>query len=184
MLEIFATNLIWHEFLHFTVASILSLFIFRASLREARKSSPLPLIKETPPPQGRGGRHFRRCKIKKLILIVFLVSFLVDLDHLTEGFLLYGFDLSWLTFFRGNFFQESGRMTILLHGWELLPFILIVGKKVKQWPLSLTIVISLAGHYLVDQLVYSSTYGMSLLEYSLIYRALHRFDWYVICGGC
>ena len=154
MLEIFATNLIWHESLHFLIASTLAFFIFR------------------------------KFKSWKLVLVIFALSFLVDSDHLTEGFLLNGFNLKSIFSFQGEFFRDSGRMTIFFHSWELLPLILLIGRKVNQWPLALTVVFALAGHYLVDQIIYTSVYSMPLLEYSLTWRAWHRFNWHEICGVC
>lgn len=151
---IFAENLLVHESLHLIMALILSLFIYR------------------------------KYHSKKLVLLVLMVSFLIDIDHLTEGFILYGFNLGEYFPIKGGYFSQSGYMTLFLHDWELLPIILLLGKKLNRWSLGVTVAVSLAGHLLVDQLVYTGLYGMSLLQYSFIYRAIHHFSFVKLCGGC
>lgn len=153
--EIFTTNIFYHEILHFLVASIISLFIFN------------------------------KFKSTKLVIVVFLVSFLVDVDHLTEGIMIYGLNFREILFpFRGGFFREAGYMTIFFHSWEFLPIILFVSKKINRFSYGITIVVAMAGHLLTDQVVYTSFYGMSLFQYSLIYRAVNGFGFLKLCGGC
>jgi hypothetical protein len=154
MFSVFATNIIAHEFLHLLFALTISNFVFR------------------------------KFKSLRLIPVVFLVTFFIDIDHLTEGFLIYGPNLNWIRTFQGNYFRESGKMTILLHSWELIPLILYLGKKFKVWPVVFTASLALICHYIVDQLVYSINYGLPILEYSVIFRFWHNFDWLELCGGC
>lgn len=155
MLKKLAANLIAHECFHFLIGLIVSIFIFW------------------------------QFASLKLVIVVFFVTFLIDLDHLTEFFIVYGFHpVQIFKSFRGNCFREAGKMTIFFHSWEVLPLILFFGKKFQQWPLAITIVAAAIGHLLVDQLVYSLAYGMSLFQYFLIYRAWHRFNFWELCGGC
>lgn len=152
---IFAENVFIHELLHFLVAVLLSLLIYYKY------------------------HSFR------LVLVVWLVTFLIDLDHLTEWFLLYKTNFLYIVSnFNGGLFRESGKMTIFFHSWELLPLIYFVGKKINRTKLALVIIIAAAGHFLTDQIVYSSLYGMSLFEYFFTYRALSGFDFWKLCGGC
>lgn len=153
--EFFATNILFHEILHFLAAAVISIFIFK------------------------------KFKSRKLVLVVFLVSFLMDTDHLTEGVMIYGLNFRKMLFpFRGGFFREAGYMTIFFHSWEFLPIIIYVSKKINRFSYGIAISLAIVGHLLIDQLVYTSLYGMSLLQYSLIYRVANRFDFWKLCGGC
>lgn len=154
-LYLFAENIIVHELLHLAVAVLVSFVVYK------------------------------KYRSNKLVVAVFLSSFLIDIDHLTEGFILFGPNIfNWYKLIRGGFFRESGYMTIFLHSWELLPIILLASKKLRVWPLGVTIVVSIVGHLLVDQLIYTGLYGMSLLQYSFFYRALNHFSFYKLCVGC
>jgi len=153
--EIFSTNLLAHETLHLVFGGIISFFIYR------------------------------RYKSPKLVLVVFLVSFLVDLDHYLEGLLVNGFNFNWVfTLAPGIYWEKAGKMTLFFHSWEIIPIVLLIGRRIKNFSLALAIALSLLGHYLVDQAVYSSLSGMSLLEYSIIYRLIHRFDFKALCRDC
>lgn len=152
---IFATNIPVHEILHLISALVVSFFIYRLY------------------------------KSWKLVAVAFLVSFLIDLDHLTEAFLVYGINpLKVVQQFHGNHFLEAGKITVFFHSWEALPFILLLGKVLRLWPLAVSIVLAAVCHYLVDNFVYGLFYGMPLWQYSFIYRAIYNFDYYKLCRGC
>lgn len=154
-MRFFAENLFFHELLHFLLALVIGLWL-------VKKFGEL-----------------------RLLLVALLVSFLVDIDHLTEGFLIYGLAINqFLANFAGNFFVKSGKMTLFFHSWELLLIILWLGKRFRHWPLAVAVASAAGGHYLVDQLVYTLTHGISLFEYFLIYRAIHGFDFWELCGRC
>jgi len=151
--EIFAENLIIHELLHLFFAILASVFIYW------------------------------KYKSWKLVFIAIFVSFLIDVDHFFEGFLIYGFNLmEILKNFRGNYFKEAGVITVFFHSWEFLPVILYLGKKYRFLPLAISIVAGAAAHYFTDNLVYSTLNNMPILEYSLIFRILNGFDFYKLCG--
>lgn len=146
--NIFATNLVAHELLHLLVALIIAGFVVR------------------------------RYHSWKLAGVILAVTFLIDVDHLSEGFLIHGLNpQSWLSSpFSWNYFMATGKMTIFFHSWETLPLILFLGKKFNHWPLVVSVVLAAAGHYLVDQIVYTSAHGMSIFKYFFLYRAFQRFD--------
>ncbi len=154
-LDFFASNVFIHEILHFLVAAMVAFLVYR------------------------------KYKKPELILIIFFVSFLIDADHYLEGLIINRFGIGWIfREFAGTYWRISGKMTILFHGWEYLPLILLLGWKKKYWPLSVAVASAMLGHYLLDQSVYTLLHGMSLFEYSVIYRAVNHFDFKQLCPGC
>jgi hypothetical protein len=153
--EIFASNLFFHELLHFLAAILISLYVVK------------------------------KYHSFKLVIGVFLISFLIDADHLTEWFWVYKTDLVYIfSHFNGGYFREAGKITIFFHSWELLPLVWFLGKIWEKERLAKAIILAVAGHYLVDQLVYTSLFAMPLWQYSLIYRAINQFSFWKLCGGC
>lgn len=154
MLSLFATNIIAGELLHLLMGSVIAVIIFW------------------------------RFKSWRLVAVVLLMSFLVDLDHLFECFLIYGLNpIKIINSFEGNCFREAGKLTIFFHSWELIPLILFLGKKFRQWPLAISVTAAMAGHFLVDQITYSTFYGMSFWQYFFTYRAWYHFDFEKLCRG-
>lgn len=120
-----------------------------------------------------------------LSLVCFLVSVFIDADHYTEGFFVEKFNLSKIfNNWPGNYWQKTGKVTLLLHSWEILPIILFLGKLTGQLPLALAICVSATVHYLIDTFLYSFFAGMSIFQYFLIYRIYHRFNFSVLCKNC
>lgn len=151
-LNFFATNLYAHEFLHFLSALIISLVVYK-------------LFKEF-----------------SLVLIALFVSFLIDLDHYTEGFLFNRFKIGWI--FKelpAVYWERTGKVTLFFHSWEALPIILFLGKIFNQWSLAVTVTIAAAAHYVLDGLVYSSINRLSFIVYFFFYRLYYKFSFQKLC---
>ena len=154
MLSIFATNIIAGELLHLLMGLVMATVVFW------------------------------RFKSWKLVVVVLLTTFLIDLDHFFECFLVHGLHpIKAISSFEGNCFREAGKLTIPFHSWELIPFILFLGKKFRRWSLAVALAAAMAGHFLVDQLTYTLSYGMPLWQYFLVYRAWYHFDFGKLCRG-
>ena len=151
-LSFFATNLYVHEFLHFLSALTVSLIVYK-------------LFKQS-----------------GLVLVAFLTSFFIDLDHYTEGFLFNRFRIGWI--FKelpAVYWERVGKVTLFFHSWEALPLILFLGKILNQWPLAVTVTIAAAAHYVLDGLIYSSINKLSFVVYFFFYRLYHKFSFQKLC---
>lgn len=125
---------------------------------------------------------YRRFKNWKLVLVAFLVVIFLDLDHLFDYFY-YALSTSNFSFpFATDYFHGSGKVFVLLHGWELsLPFWFIskkIGRQKNISGLEWAVVFSYLGHLLVDQFFYTS----NILAYFLIFRILIGFDLFAFNG--
>lgn len=146
-MRIFTESLFLHESLHFLAGTLLGLLIYSMF-----------------------GQF-------SLAVLAFLISVFIDLDHYLEGFLFNGSNLKWLfTLEPGNYWVKTGKMTILLHSWEILPLILFLGWAFQQWPLAFTITLSLFIHYIIDAGLYIHYKKMSIFHYFFLYRAYHCFN--------
>lgn len=134
-------NLALHELTHFLVATVL------------------------------GAGFFWKYRSLKLILVIFTVTFLIDLDHLFDYFYLTGNLKFWEYLGRMDFFIASNTVFVLAHSWELVFLLGIWGWK-KRTTLILSISLAMAGHIIVDQFSYTS----NPLAYFLIFRAANNFS--------
>lgn len=139
----FEKFLVVHELSHFAVAVFLSFFFLR----------------------------LRTLQPKRLILIIFLVTFLMDLDHLFDFFYFAGNFNFWEYFGNIDFFASSGKVFVLIHSWELVIFLAVLGK-LKRAPVFWAISAAIGGHLLIDQLSYTP----NPLAYFLIFRAAASFS--------
>ena len=106
----------------------------------------------------------------KSIFLLFVVIFLVDLDHLVDYFAYNGFSFSLLDFLFQPYFNLSQRVFVPLHAWEWA-FLLGVLAKLRGWKSNYTVF----GFGLLAHLIYDSLAVGSFLFYSIIYRALLGF---------
>jgi len=134
-----------HELIHFTISLLIGLLLYY---------------------------HY---KDYRLILASILFGIFIDLDHFIDFFLNYGLSLNLSNFFAGNYFDESGKIYVLFHGWEFLPFYWLagkfIGKKLKIKGLGWAISLSIAGHLVFDSFAYSH----HPLAYFFIYRFINGF---------
>lgn len=153
-LKVFADNLLVHESLHFFSGVIMFFVIFRL---------------------------FGQVKYG---IVAFLVSLLIDSDHYFEGLIYNRFKIKWIfTTYPHVYWKKSGRVTLLLHSWELLPIILILTLVYNQRLLAVAIVLPAVLHYLIDNIIYCSFGKMHPLQYFLIFRLYHKFDCQFLCPG-
>lgn len=99
---------------------------------------------------------------------------LIDGDHLID-YLIFNGRLDKNVFgklFSGDHFQESRRLYLPLHSYELLVPIWIVGPLFNHVLLSAWISVSFVTHLILDQ----TTYAPRALTYFAIYRAINSFD--------
>ncbi len=115
-------------------------------------------------------------KKKYLFGVALIGGFFVDVDHLIDYFLAFGFKFNLTSFFRGDQFLVSDKLYLLFHGWEYLIviviLILIIKNKIFQIVI-LTFGISLGLHLTWDV---NTNDGMTIKSYSLIYRATNNFE--------
>lgn len=144
----FATNIFWHETLHFFCATILFIVFY--------------LIYHN----------------YYLSLSTFIFSMAIDSDHYLESFFVYRFNLFSIIKNSRNCWLKTGKMTILLHSWELLIIIPVLGKLYNFVPLSLSLSSALFFHLFFDIFVYSLSCNMPIYNYSFFYRLWLNFDFY------
>jgi len=151
-LRIFADNLFAHEMLHFSAGIIMFFALYKM----------FGLIEYG--------------------IIAFLVSLLIDADHYLESLIANNFKFYKIFDDPPHiYWKKLGRMTLLLHSWELLVLIAILGKIFGQTPLALAIVLPAILHYLIDIFIYKSFKKMPTFLYFLTYRLYCRFDIKKLC---
>jgi len=113
-----------------------------------------------------------KTKKAKYLIIAFLVSFAIDLDHLFDFWMAYGFNLDVIKFFKIDFFEINQAVYVPLHSWELISIIIILGGVIKKhrW-LFLTIGLAMLIHVIWDMI----SYRIYPQDYFLIYRSLNGF---------
>lgn len=102
-------------------------------------------------------------------LMVVLISYLVDLDHLFDYFISYGSSFSLGKFLSADYFS-SGYSYILFHAWEWLVVFLLISFR-KSWN-SKVLLLAFA---LLPHLIYDSLSIQSIIKYSMIYRVVRGF---------
>jgi len=115
-------------------------------------------------------------------IIAFLVSLLIDADHYLESLIANNFKFYKIFDDPPHiYWKKLGRMTLLLHSWELLVLIAILGKIFGQTPLVMAIILPAILHYLIDIFIYKSFKKMPTFLYFLTYRLYYRFDIKKLC---
>ncbi len=113
-------------------------------------------------------------KDPKVILYCFLGGVLVDLDHLIDYFLYFGFNFNLKYFFEGRFLL-SRRIYLFLHGWELVLVLVLLSflnKSLGLW----TFTVSLGVHIFIDNIQRDNK-----LFYLFSYRLYHKFNAEKLC---
>jgi hypothetical protein len=107
------------------------------------------------------------------VVATLIGGFLVDADHLFDYFVNNKFSKFSLTeFFSAKYFDESGKVYIPLHSFEIAAILIIIGNFSRQFNwLFYSLGISLAVH-----LIYDTFHNKPRLPtYFLFYRVLHGF---------
>lgn len=111
------------------------------------------------------------------VLAGILGGFLIDLDHIIDYYLAFGWKFKLSYFLKGYQFLKSDKIYIFFHGWEYVA-LLSIGIFLFTFPFWLEIAIlsiSLGAffHLVADAMI---NHGMTFQGYSLFYRARRRFE--------
>ena len=104
-----------------------------------------------------------------------LGGFFIDLDHFIDYFLAFGLKFNLDYFSHGYQFLKSGKVYVLFHGWEYVIILIAVVfvLKSKRWKAFLFAIALGAFFHLGTDLVIDE--GMSIKNYSVLYRARNDF---------
>ena len=106
----------------------------------------------------------------KNVILLFVVTFLIDLDHLVDYFSFYGFSLHINEVLTGEFYEQVRRTFVPLHAWEWAILIGVLAK-IRGWKSYYTAIL----FGLLPHLIFDSLTVASFLFYSIIYRSLLGF---------
>ena len=115
------------------------------------------------------GKYFN--KLSWGIIAGFCAGFLVDLDHVLEYFLVYGFNFNLVYFLQGRQFLISDKIHLWFHAWEYVLFFLLLAYLLKKIKIAKIIFISLGLALSVHLLSDSFINKYPPLFYTLSYRA-------------
>jgi hypothetical protein len=123
---------------------------------------------------------FWRFQDWRLIVACLLAGIFIDIDHLLDYFLYYGFSSGSVgikeTLADVNYFDLSEKVIVFFHGWEFVPLTWILGKwlgiKLKIRGLEWALALSYFGHLLVDHF----SFPHHPLGYSFVFRLLNKFS--------
>lgn len=117
------------------------------------------------------------CKYKDIRLVIasFLTGFLIDLDHLFDYFYWAGLRFSLKEFFDpATYVVPTNKAFVLLHGWEFLPILFLLGMKLEKKVPGLKYALTLPYllHLIIDQIPHLN----SPLAYFFAYRLINNFS--------
>ena len=135
-----------HLFIHFTLAYLVGLFV---------------------------GTRFKKLELG--IIAGIIGGFLIDLDHLLEYFLFYGWQFNFWHFIEGREFVLSNQIHLWFHAWEYIPIILIFACLTRRKSLS-AFFVALALGGLVHLVSDSFINNYPFRNYSLLYRYQINFS--------
>ena len=113
-------------------------------------------------------------------LLALLGAFLIDGDHMFDYIvciLKTKEPFSFKRFFEANYFDETGKIFVPLHSWELAVALLAL-YFVSSSAVFLVLGTSIFVHLIVDQF----TNHVNLLAYFLVWRILNKFSARAVCG--
>jgi len=115
---------------------------------------------------------WKRTKSSKLIVLVFAVGLLMDVDHFFDYWIYKGsISFNLVNFFRLDYFRSNGFGLVLFHGWEYVVICYFIFRK-KGWK-SLSVVFLLG---MLPHLIWDSYSIRSFLFYSILYRVFTGFS--------
>lgn len=96
---------------------------------------------------------FKITRKKEVILWVILASLLIDIDHLVDYFLAYGFSFNLSVVSSGEYFDLNKKAILPFHSWEVALISVSLGfiKSIRYRIIFLSIGVGMLGHLLVDQ---------------------------------
>lgn len=100
---------------------------------------------------------------------------LIDLDHLIDYFLAFGFSFKPDYFINGYQFLKSDKIYVLFHGWEYVIIMVVIAVAVKNLKLkSLVFALAFGAFFhLSTDVIINNT---SVKFYSIIFRAKNGFE--------
>lgn len=104
-----------------------------------------------------------------------LGGFLIDLDHLIDYFLAFGFNFKPDYFINGYQFLKSDKIYVLFHGWEYVIILfgaVYVIKNLKLKSFLFALALGAFFHLSADVVINNA----SVRFYSIIFRAKNRFE--------
>ena len=112
-----------------------------------------------------------------IVLVTFLVGIFIDIDHFFDYFSFFGFKLNIADFFNTiTYIKPSGKVYVLLHGWEFLIVFGLVGylleKKTKIKGLKWSFFIPYLAHLICDNF----SFQHHPLGYFFFYRLINNFS--------
>lgn len=143
ILALLQNNLVFHELMHGIVALPFSFLVYKKS------------------------------KSIKNGIAVLVVSYFVDLDHLIDYIIYFGFDFNIYRFLSGVYFDLSDHAYVLLHAWEWL-FVFGIISYFRGWRSKFTVLFfGLLSHLIIDTISVES-----IALYSIIVRV--SMDFYIV----
>ena len=121
---------------------------------------------------GLGGLFWARSRDFRTLLISLIFGVLVDIDHLVDYFYAErSFRFNLRAFLSSRSWARSGRVFVLFHGFEYLPFVFLFwqGMRGRKWAIAATSAMSV--HLLADHVLND----LKPLGYFITYRLAHRF---------
>lgn len=113
---------------------------------------------------------YKKTRSQKLVLFLFLTTYFMDLDHLIDYFLFYGFTFNLSDFLNGMYFEFSNRAFVFFHAWEWIIILYFITLK-KEWKSYCSpIFLGMLPHLILD-----AFHVQSFLFYSIIFRSISGF---------
>jgi membrane-bound metal-dependent hydrolase YbcI (DUF457 family) len=120
------------------------------------------------------GRYFKKINIG--VIVGICGGFLIDLDHVLEYFLVYGFHFNITYFFEGRQFLISNQLHLWFHAWEYIPIILLLAWFLRKYlnvkAALVTLALAMSVHLLTDCVINQ----VSPEFYTLSYRMSKNFS--------
>lgn len=116
---------------------------------------------------------------KKVFLWVILASLLIDLDHLVDYFLAFGFTFNPFVIPAGEYFDLNKKALVLFHSWEVALILLILGliKSTRFQIIFLSVGAGMLGHLLVDQITNTPPWDFFFILVRISHGFLQPYYW-------
>lgn len=115
---------------------------------------------------------YRITKSARATVTAFLISFFIDIDHVVDYFIAYGWSLNLPSFLSSRYFFKNQMIIVPFHAWEIVLLLLVLAKFIKsKRDLFLAVALAVIFHLVWD--VFS--YKIMPWDYLLIRRILNGF---------